>query len=120
MMRRGNEPASTFLIILCLLCLFAAGFVIWTVATTLLAAITTTQQIMSGENHQAVFEVIVLTFDQLYSLDVVLHRSLENKARAGPSCPARRAEATLEILLSKQIIHGTKETQFPLFPTERQ
>jgi hypothetical protein len=35
-----------------------------TIATTLLAAITTTQEIGSGEDHQSVLDVIVLTLDE--------------------------------------------------------
>jgi len=44
-----------------------------TIPTTLFAAVTTTQQILSGEDHQSILEVIVITLGEHLSLVIDFH-----------------------------------------------
>src|SRR5215212_3351530 len=83
-----------------------------TMPATLLTAVTTPQEIASGEDHQSILEVIILTLHKYLWLIALFHH-LKHERRAGPAGPAGRAKAALEIFPVEEIINIGEEAQLP-------
>ena len=89
---------------------------IWTMPAPLLTTVPTPQEIASSEDHQAIFEIIILTLLKF----LWFFHHLKHERRPGPTGPARRAKPTFEILPIEKIINISEEPQLPPVITQRQ